>query len=90
VSTTYISEDQIRRVLTCEALIPAIRQGLIDYSTGKVEQPLRSVLRVKDRNGVPSGWFAVMPVIAGEFMAVKTVTWLPSNFSTAPPANRWP
>ena len=75
----YISEDQVRRVLTYEALIPAIRQGLIDYSTGKVEQPLRSILRVKDQNGVPSGWFAVMPVIAGEFMAVKTVTFFPGN-----------
>jgi ornithine cyclodeaminase/alanine dehydrogenase-like protein (mu-crystallin family) len=75
----YFTEDQIRRVLTYEALIPAIRQALIDYSTGKVEQPLRSVLRVKDQSGDPSGWFAVMPVIAGEFMAVKTVTFFPGN-----------
>jgi ornithine cyclodeaminase/alanine dehydrogenase-like protein (mu-crystallin family) len=75
----YLAEDQIRRVLTYEALIPAIRQALIDYSTGKVEQPLRSVLRVKDPSGNPSGWFAVMPVIAGEFMAVKAVTFFPGN-----------
>ena len=75
----YLTEDQIHRVLTYEALIPAIRQALIDYSTGKVEQPLRSVLRVKDPSGNPSGWFAVMPVIAGKFMAVKTVTFFPGN-----------
>lgn len=75
----YTSEDQIRRVLTYEALIPAIRQALINYSAGRVEQPLRSVLRVKDQLGNPSGWFAVMPVIAGEFMAVKTVTFFPGN-----------
>lgn len=75
----YLAEDQIRRVLTYEALIPAIRQALIDYSSGRVEQPLRSVLRVKDQSGNPSGWFAVMPVIAGEFMAVKTVTFFPAN-----------
>jgi ornithine cyclodeaminase/alanine dehydrogenase-like protein (mu-crystallin family) len=75
----YISEDQIRRVLTYEELIPAIRQSLIDYSAGRVEQPLRSVLRVKDPSGNPSGWFAVMPVIAGGFMAVKTVTFFPGN-----------
>jgi len=75
----YISEDQIRRVLTYEELIPAIRQALIDYSAGRVEQPLRQVLGVQDQAGNPSGWFAVMPVIAGEFMAVKTVTFFPAN-----------
>ena len=75
----YISEEQIRTILTYEALIPAIRQALIEYSSGKVDQPLRSVLRVKDENSQPSGWFAVMPVVAGDFMAVKTVTFFPGN-----------
>jgi ornithine cyclodeaminase/alanine dehydrogenase-like protein (mu-crystallin family) len=75
----YIPEDQIRTALTYEALISAIRQALIDYSAGKVEQPLRSVLRVKDTSGQPIGWFAVMPVIAGDYMAVKTVTFYPGN-----------
>jgi len=75
----YIPESQIRAALTYEALIPAIRQALIDYSTGKVEQPLRQVLRVKDTGGNPTGWFAVMPVISGEYMAVKTVTFYPGN-----------
>jgi len=75
----YISEEQIAAVLTYEALIPAIRHALIDYSTGKVEQPLRQVLRVKDRAASPIGWFATMPVIHGDFMAVKTVTFYPDN-----------
>ena len=79
----YIPEEQIRELLTYEALIPAIRQALMDYSargeTAKVEQPLRQVLRVKDQAGNPAGWFAVMPVIAGEYMAVKTVTFYPGN-----------
>jgi ornithine cyclodeaminase/alanine dehydrogenase-like protein (mu-crystallin family) len=75
----YIPEEKIRAVLTYEALIPAIRQALIDYSAGRVDQPPRSVLRVKDQSSSPIGWFAVMPVIAGEFMAVKTVTFYPGN-----------
>jgi len=79
----YIPEAEIRTVLTYESLIPAIRQALIDYSAGRVEQPLRQVLRVKDSTGKPSGWFAVMPVICGEFMAVKTVTFYPGNSSIA-------
>jgi len=77
----YIPEEQIRGVLTYESLISAIRLALIDYSTGRVEQPLRQVLRVKDFAGKPTGWFAVMPVISREFMAVKTVTFYPGNAS---------
>ena len=76
---TYLSEEKIHALLTYEALIPAIRQALIDYSTGKVEQPLRQVLRVKDQVGNPAGWFATMPVISGDYMAVKTVTFFPGN-----------
>jgi ornithine cyclodeaminase/alanine dehydrogenase-like protein (mu-crystallin family) len=79
----YIPENQLRTALTYEALIPAIRQALIDYSSGKVEQPLRQALRVKDRIGNPTGWFAVMPVISGEYMAVKTVTFYPGNANLA-------
>jgi ornithine cyclodeaminase/alanine dehydrogenase-like protein (mu-crystallin family) len=78
----YISEEAIRSVLTYEALIPAIRQALIDYSAGAaggVVQPLRQILRVKDGTGEAIGWFATMPVIAGEFMSVKTVTFYPRN-----------
>jgi ornithine cyclodeaminase/alanine dehydrogenase-like protein (mu-crystallin family) len=83
-----LGEDQIQPLLTYKALIPAIRQALIDYSAGpaggpgsEVVQPLRSVLRVKDRQGNPTGWFAAMPVIAGEYLAVKTVTFFPGNSS---------
>ena len=75
----YIPEHQIRAVLTYQALIPAIRLVLIDYSAGRVDQPLRTVLRVKDKSGTPTGWFAVMPVISGDYMAVKTVTFYPGN-----------
>jgi thiomorpholine-carboxylate dehydrogenase len=75
----YFSESQIRPLLRYDALIPAIRQALIDYSAGRVTQPPRSVLRVHDEQGAPRGWFATMPVIAGEFMAVKTVTFYPGN-----------
>jgi ornithine cyclodeaminase/alanine dehydrogenase-like protein (mu-crystallin family) len=79
----YIPEEKIAEVLTYSALIPAIRQALMDYSAGPaaglVEQPLRQILRVKDLDGKPAGWFATMPVISGEYMAVKTVTFYPGN-----------
>ena len=75
----YISESGVREVLTYEPLIPAIRSALIDYSAGKVEQPARMILRAGNAEGWRNGWFAVMPVIHGDRMAVKTVTFFPGN-----------
>lgn len=75
----YISEATIRPVLTYSALIPAIRQALIDYSAAQVEQPPRMVLRAGNAEGHLNGWFGVMPVIYGDLMAVKTVTAYPGN-----------
>ena len=79
----YLSEEQLRPALGFERLIPAIRQALVDYSAGRVEQPLRTVLRVMPedaaRAGEGPGWFAVMPAVAGAYMAVKTVTFFPAN-----------
>ena len=99
----YISEEEVRAVLTYEALIPAIRQALIDYSAGQVEQPARLIMRAGNAEGHRNGWFAVMPVIHGDVMGVKTVTFFPGNAearyslrtwrwsscSIAPPASRW-
>jgi thiomorpholine-carboxylate dehydrogenase len=75
----YIPEHEVRAVLTYQALIPAIRRALIDYSAGNVVQPARTVLRAGNAEGRANGWFAVMPVIAGDVMAVKTVTFYPAN-----------
>jgi ornithine cyclodeaminase/alanine dehydrogenase-like protein (mu-crystallin family) len=75
----YIAEEELRSLLTYDALIPAIRAALIDYSTGKdekskIDQPPRSILRPSDKD-----WFAVMPVIHGDVMGVKSVTFFPGN-----------
>ena len=75
----YIPEQEIRAALTYQALIPAIRQALVDYSAGLVDQPARTILRAGNAEGFRNGWFAVMPVIAGDFMGVKTVTFYPGN-----------
>lgn len=75
----YISEDEVRAVLSYESLIPAIRVALIDYSAGKVTQPARMILRAGNAEGGRNGWFALMPVIHGDMMAVKTVTFFPGN-----------
>jgi len=75
----YISEQEVRQHLSYEALIPAIRQALVDYSSGVVDQPPRVILRAGNADGANNGWFAVMPAIAGDWMGVKTVTFYPGN-----------
>ena len=77
--SVYISEQEVRAALTYEKLIPAIRRALIDYSAGLVDQPARMILRAGNAEGFRNGWFAVMPVIAGDVMGVKTVTFYPGN-----------
>jgi thiomorpholine-carboxylate dehydrogenase len=37
------------------------------------------ILRAGNAEGFRNGWFAVMPVIAGDVMGVKTVTFYPAN-----------
>jgi ornithine cyclodeaminase/alanine dehydrogenase-like protein (mu-crystallin family) len=83
----YIPEQEVRAVLTYQALIPAIRQALIDYSAGLVEQPPRTILRAGNAEGFRNGWFAVMPVIAGDVMGVKTVTFFPGNSESGLPTH---
>ena len=80
----YIPEHEVRAVLNYDALIPAIRQALIDYSAGLVDQPARTILRAGNTEGYRNGWFAVMPVIHGDLMGVKTVTFYPGNAELDP------
>jgi thiomorpholine-carboxylate dehydrogenase len=75
----YVSEQEVRGVLTYKALIPAIRGALIDYSSGRVNQPPRMILRAGNADDRRNGWFGVMPVVAGDVMGVKTVTFYPGN-----------
>jgi ornithine cyclodeaminase/alanine dehydrogenase-like protein (mu-crystallin family) len=71
----FLNEDQVRAVLTYEDLIPAIRQALMDFSAGRVVQPLRTVMSVAEHGG----WFAVMPTVYGGVMGAKMVTFYPGN-----------
>ena len=75
----YISEQEVRSVLTYEALIPAIRQALIDFSAGRVVSASAHDSSRRNADDHRNGWFAVMPVVAGDMMGVKTVTWFPGN-----------
>ena len=71
----FLNEDQVRGVLSYDELIPAMRQALMDFSAGRVIQPLRTVMSVAEYGG----WFAVMPAVHGDVMGAKMVTFYPGN-----------
>ena len=70
----YLDEDQVRQHLRMEKLIPAMEKALVDFSAGKVTQPVRSVIPVDP----PGGFFGLMPALA-EGLGVKIVTFYPPN-----------
>jgi ornithine cyclodeaminase/alanine dehydrogenase-like protein (mu-crystallin family) len=70
-----LQEKDVRALLSYKELIPAIRQALMDYSAGRVRQPVRTILAVPEHHG----WFGVMPAVYGPLMGAKLVTFYPHN-----------
>ena len=70
-----ITEDQVREALTFAQLIPAMERALVDFSAGRAQQPVRTVLPVAEHGG----WFGVMPAVCGDLMGAKLVTFFPGN-----------
>jgi ornithine cyclodeaminase/alanine dehydrogenase-like protein (mu-crystallin family) len=71
----FLSEDQVRQHLRMTDLISAMEKALIDFSTGKVTQPVRSVIKVDP----PGGFLGLMPALTPEGLGLKAVTFYPSN-----------
>src|SRR2546428_6252414 len=65
-----------------EKLIPAMEKALIDFSAGKVTQPVRSGVSVDP----PGGFLFMMPAWA-EGLGVKIVTFYPSNVERGIPTH---
>jgi thiomorpholine-carboxylate dehydrogenase len=70
-----LTEEQVRAVLSYEELIPVMRQALMDFSAGRVRQPVRNIIPVPDYGG----WFGVMPAVYGTVMGAKLVAFYPGN-----------
>src|SRR2546428_13608415 len=56
-------------------LIPAMEKALIDFSSGKVTQPVRHVIPVAP----PGGFYGMMPALTPEGLGQKIVTFYPPN-----------
>src|SRR3974377_2534928 len=82
----YFDEAAVRRVLRYEELIPAMERALADFSSGKVLQPVRTILPVAEHHG----FFGVMPAVYGDIMGAKLVTLYPRTAGTALPTHQGP
>lgn len=78
----FLDEEKVRQHLRMEELIPAMEKALIDFSTGKVTQPVRSVIRIDP----PGGFFGLMPALA-DGLGLKIVTFYPSNANRGIPTH---
>ena len=71
----FVNGEQVRNHLQMTDLIPAMEKALIDFSTGKVTQPVRSVIKVDP----PGGFLGLMPALTPNGLGLKAVTFYPSN-----------
>ena len=78
-----VSEDQVKSVLRFEDLIPALQAALVDFSAGRVAQPVRQMLAVEPHGG----HFAAMPAAGNIGMGAKLVTFYPSNAARGLPTH---
>jgi len=71
----FLDEDQLRKHLRMADLIPAMEKALIDFSAGKVTQPVRQVIAIDP----PGGFYGMMPALTPEGLGQKIVTFYPPN-----------
>ena len=80
-----LDERDVRAVLTMPDLIGSMRAALADYSGGRAQQPLRTVLELGDKRS----FFGIMPASLAHPRAVgtKLVTVFPSNHEKGLPSH---
>jgi ornithine cyclodeaminase/alanine dehydrogenase-like protein (mu-crystallin family) len=79
----FLNEEQVRRHLRMADLIPAMEKALIDFSAGKVTQPMRSVIKIDP----PGGFLGLMPALTPDGLGLKAVTFYPSNVERGIPTH---
>src|SRR5437762_11959034 len=71
----FLNEEQVREHLRMTELIPAMEKALIDFSAGRVAQPVRSIISIDP----PGGFLGLMPAHTPDGLGLKAVTFYPSN-----------
>jgi ornithine cyclodeaminase/alanine dehydrogenase-like protein (mu-crystallin family) len=80
-----LGEREIRAALPYGVLIPAMERALIDFSAGRVVQPVRGMIPVSAEGA--EGIFALMPAVYGKYMGAKMVCVYPGNVALGLPTH---
>jgi len=79
----YIDAASVRAVLEWVPLIDAMEAALRDFSSGKVLQPVRTVLTIEEGQR----YLGVMPAVAEGAMGLKLVSFYPANAGSGVPTH---
>ena len=79
----FLNEQQVRQHLRMADLIPVMERALIDFSAGRVTQPVRSIIKVDP----PGGFLGLMPALTPDGLGLKAVTFYPSNVERGIPTH---
>ncbi len=71
----HLDDEAVRRLLSLPALLPAVRDALIDLSAGRVVQPQRMVMEIPDAGGL----LFIKPVLSDKALVTKLITQFPGN-----------
>jgi alanine dehydrogenase len=70
-----LDETAVRGLLRMQEVIPAMERALADFSSGKVVQPVRTMLPVAEHEG----FLGLMPAYTGAALGTKLVAFYPHN-----------
>ena len=79
----FLNEEQVRVHLRMTHLIPKMERALIDFSAGRVTQPVRSIISIDP----PGGFLGLMPALTPDGLGLKAVTFYPSNIERGIPTH---
>jgi thiomorpholine-carboxylate dehydrogenase len=74
----YLDEERVRALLQWSELIPEMENALVEFSLGRVVQPVRNMLTVEEGKR----YLGVMPAVAHGAMGAKLVSFYPGNEGT--------
>jgi len=70
-----LDETAVSHLLSMDEVVPAMERALADFSSGKVVQPVRTIVPVAEHQG----FLGVMPAYTGAALGTKLVTFYPHN-----------
>ena len=79
----YLPDARVRELLSWDALIAAMEEALGALSTGRVRQPVRTVVPVEENRR----YLGIMPAVAADVMGAKLVSFYPANEATPFPTH---